>query len=376
MNSSEIDPASQKLISFFTSFISYFSIVIILFLVISYIGNQYIPGIGLMFFPMWLTLGKSFYKKSCLVSLFHNNEKPNELFTEVKLSNNSESEPETKYAYKLIKMGAYLHEVIGAILGEDIGNIFKSNKNRNKVSDVYVFLQNYDNDIFPWQKFVYILFGALQIFIGLITTLFGSFAYIFRDSHRYFFDIEKEYEKNPDYFIKKDDKILLVSGWTKFYLMISFIPFSIIDKITYGTLFLIGDEKKINPLISGEGNSGDTFKYVCFIIMIMIFIGTLQNTLTGGSAGITFGIIFGILIFLLFKIRIFNDEYQTDPLPNYNSLLKKYSLLIKPDANSAASNAANSAASNAANSVTRNAVNEKPLQKGLKNKINDLMKSK
>jgi len=360
MNSSEIDPASQKLISFFTSFISYFSIVIILFLVISYIGNQYIPGIGLMFFPMWLTLGKSFYKKSCLVSLFHN-ENPNELFTEVKLSNNSESEPETKYAYKLIKMGAYLHEVIGAILGEDIGNIFKSNKNRNKVSDVYVFLQNYNNDIFPWQKFVYILFGALQMFIGLITTLFGSFAYIFRDSHRYFFDIEKEYEKNPMYFTKKNEKILMVSGWTKFYLMLSFIPFSIIDKITYGTLFLIGDEKKINP---SEGNSGDTFKYICFIIMIMIFIGTLQNTLTGGAAGITFGIIFGILIFLLFKIRIFNDEYQSDPLPNYNSLLKKYSLLIKPDAISAV------------NSVANNAVNEKSLQKGLKNKINDLMKSK
>jgi hypothetical protein len=360
MNSSEIDPASQKLISFFTSFISYFSIVIILFLVISYIGNQYIPGIGLMFFPMWLTLGKSFYKKSCLVSLFHN-ENPNELFTEVKLSNNSESEPETKYAYKLIKMGAYLHEVIGAILGEDIGNIFKSNKNRNKVSDVYVFLQNYDNDIFPWQKFVYILFGALQIFIGLITTLFGSFAYIFRDSHRYFFDIEKEYKKNPDYFTEKDDKILMVSGWTKIYLMLSFIPFSIIDKITYGTLFLIGDEKNINPLISSEGNSGDTFKYICFITMIMIFIGTLQNTLTGGAAGITFGIIFGILIFLLFKIRIFNNEYQTDPLPNYNSLLKKYSLLIKPDIN----------APNAPN-VNKDKV-DRLLQKGLKNTINKLI---
>ena len=102
--------------------------------------------------------------------------------------------------------------------------------------------------------------------------------------------------------------------------------------------------------------------------MIMIFIGTLQNTLTGGAAGITLGIIFGILIFLLFKIRIFNDEYQSDPLPNYNSLLKKYSLLIKPDANSSATSAANN--------VANSGVNEKSLQKGLKNKINDLMKSK
>jgi hypothetical protein len=354
MNLSNIDPdpESKKLISFFTSFVSYFSIVIILFLLISYIGNQYIPGIGLMFFPMWLASGKSFHKKSCLVSLFHNYEKTNELFTEIKLSDDSEP----KLAYKLIKTGAYLHETIKPILGEDISDIFKSNKN-NIHDDVYVFLQKYDNDLRPWQKLVFVIFGALQMFIGSITTLFGSFAYIFRDSHRYFFDIEKEYEKNPDNFTKKDDKILIKSGWTKFYLMLSFIPFSIIDKITYGTLFLIGDEKKINPLISSEGNAGDTFKYICFIIMIMIFIGTLQNTLTGGAAGITFGIIFGILIFLLFKIRIFNDEYQTDPLSNYNSLLKKYSLLIKPDANSAASNA----------------VNEKSLQKGVKNTINKLI---
>lgn len=364
MNLSNIDPdpdpESKKLISFFTSFVSYFSIVIILFLLISYIGNQYIPGIGLMFFPMWLASGKSFYKKSCLVSLFHNYEKTNELFTEIKLPDDSEP----KLAYKLIKTGAYLHETIKPILGEDISKIFKSNNKNNISDDVYVFLQKYDNDLRPWQKLVFVIFGALQMFIGSITTLFGSFSYIFRDSHRYFFDIEKEYDKNPDNFTKKDDKILINSGWTKFYLMLSFIPFSIIDKITYGTLFLIGDEKEINPLISSEGNAGDTFKYICFIIMIMIFIGTLQNTLSGGAAGITFGIIFGIIIFILFKIRIFNDEYQTDPLSNYNSLLKKYSLLIKPDIN----------APNAPNvpNVNKDKV-DRLLQKGLKNKINKLI---
>lgn len=94
----------------------------------------------------------------------------------------------------------------------------------------------------------------------------------------------------------------------------------------------------------------------------MIFIGTLQNTLSGGAAGITFGIIFGIIIFILFKIRIFNDEYQTDPLSNYNSLLKKYSLLIKSDIN--APNVPNVPNVSNAPKVDR------LLQKGLKNTIN------
>ena len=68
---SDIDPKSQKLVSTITSFFTYFSIVIILFLILSYVGNQYIPGIGLMFLPMWITNSNGFYKKPCLGSLFH-----------------------------------------------------------------------------------------------------------------------------------------------------------------------------------------------------------------------------------------------------------------------------------------------------------------
>ena len=62
---SDIDPTSQKLVSTITSFFTYFSIVIILFLILSYVGNQYIPGIGLMFLPMWITNSNGFYKKPC-----------------------------------------------------------------------------------------------------------------------------------------------------------------------------------------------------------------------------------------------------------------------------------------------------------------------
>jgi hypothetical protein len=98
-NKSDIDPKSQKLVSTITSFFTYFSIVIILFLILSYVGNQYIPGIGLMFLPMFLPdpnpnfnlnnesttgiwksilnflkklkLWKYFYTKPYLASLFH-----------------------------------------------------------------------------------------------------------------------------------------------------------------------------------------------------------------------------------------------------------------------------------------------------------------
>ena len=70
---SDIDPTSQKLVSTITSFFTYFSIVIILFLILSYVGNQYIPGIGLMFLPMLLPNlnGKGFHTKPYLASLFH-----------------------------------------------------------------------------------------------------------------------------------------------------------------------------------------------------------------------------------------------------------------------------------------------------------------
>ena len=56
----------------------------------------------------------------------------------------------------------------------------------------------------------------------------------------------------------------------------------------------------------------------------MLFIGTLPSAFQGGSSGIAFGIIFGIIMYMIFAKRVYNEEYQKDPLPNMSSLLDKY----------------------------------------------------
>ena len=66
------------------------------------------------------------------------------------------------------------------------------------------------------------------------------------------------------------------------------------------------------------------FQYFFFIMLIMLFIGTLPSAFQGGSSGIAFGIIFGIIMYMIFAKRIYNEEYQTDPFPNMSSLLDKY----------------------------------------------------
>jgi hypothetical protein len=110
------------------------------------------------------------------------------------------------------------------------------------------------------------------------------------------------------------DKILIKSGWSKFAAAFGFAYFIPVDKLTYGTQFYITDRSSLV----------DRFQYFFFIMLIMLFIGTLPSAFQGGSSGIAFGIIFGIIMYMIFAKRIYNEEYQTDPFPNMSSLLDKY----------------------------------------------------
>jgi hypothetical protein len=312
----DIDPTSQKLVSTITSFFTYFSIVIILFLILSYVGNQYIPGIGLMFIPMLITNGRSFYKYPCLGSLFHKPSKDIDipLPSETKFITRDENGL-TKY--KLLEMGPSFYQAIGGILG-------KSLPEKPTINEVEIVLQDYDDDKNILQKYLLIIFGSLQMFIGSLMTLFSSVAYLFSGKHGMFFNMPFEREKNKnkkmfkslDESIRKtdSDKILIKSGWSKFAAAFGFAYFIPVDKLTYGTQFYITERSSFV----------DRFKYFIFILLIMIFIGTLPSTFQGGTSGITFGIIFGIIMYMLFAKRIYNEEYQKDPFPNMSSLLDKY----------------------------------------------------
>lgn len=311
---SDIDPKSQKLVSTITSFITYFSIVIILFLILSYVGNQYIPGIGLMFIPMLITNGEAFYIKPCLGSLFHKH---------------SDNLPKTNFIqdengikkYKLLEMGPSFYEAIGGIFSR---TLFET----PEINEVDIVLQDYEDKLNPFQKFILIIFGSLQMFIGSLMTLFSSVAYLFSGKHGLFFNTPFEREinkkKNESYQLfnslgesirKTDsDKILIKSGWSKFAAAFGFAYFIPVDKLTYGTQFYITERSSFIQ----------RFQYFFFIMLIMIFIGTLPSSFQGGTSGIAFGIIFAIIMYILFAKRIFNEQYQTEPFPNMTSLLDKY----------------------------------------------------
>ena len=318
-NKSDIDPKSQKLVSTITSFFTYFSIVIILFLILSYVGNQYIPGIGLMFLPMFLPNlnGKGFYTKPYLASLFH---KPS---VDIPESQFIIKENETGLKkYTLLEMGPSFYQAIGGFLGKTLPD----NPEINKVEIV---LQDYDDRLNPFQKFILIIFGSLQMFIGSLMTLFSSVAYLFSGKHGMFFNMP--FEKKINEFINErnkmfkelnkesistsgTDKILIKSGWSKFAAAFGFAYFIPVDKLTYGTQFYITDRSSLV----------NRFQYFVFIMLIMLFIGTLPSAFQGGTSGIAFGIIFGIIMYMLFAKRIYNEEYQTEPFPNMSSLLDKY----------------------------------------------------
>ena len=311
---SDIDPTSQKLVSTITSFFTYFSIVIILFLILSYVGNQYIPGIGLMFLPMFLPNlnGKGFYKKPYLASLFH---KPSVDIPESKFIIEEENTGLKKYT--LLEMGPSFYQAIGGFLGKTL----PANPEINKVEIV---LQDYDDSLNPLQKYLLIIFGSLQMFIGSLMTLFSSVAYLFSGKHGMFFNMPYEKEQNKDGRMFKNlsesilktesDKILIKSGWSKFAAAFGFAYFIPVDKLTYGTQFYITEKSTFLQ----------RFQYFFFIMLIMLFIGTLPSAFQGGSSGIAFGIIFGIIMYMIFAKRVYNEEYQKDPLPNMSSLLDKY----------------------------------------------------
>jgi hypothetical protein len=139
------------------------------------------------------------------------------------------------------------------------------------------------------------------------------------------FEKEKNKEKNEGSRMFKEldkesmsksgtDKILIKSGWSKFAAAFGFAYFIPVDKLTYGTQFYITEKSSFVQ----------RFQYFFFIMLIMLFIGTLPSSFQGGTSGIAFGIIFGIIMYTIFAKRVYNEEYQTDPFPNMSSLLDKY----------------------------------------------------
>jgi hypothetical protein len=283
------------------------------------LNNESTTGIwkSILNFLKKLKLWKYFYTKPYLASLFH---KPSDNIPESNFIIKEEKTGLKKY--RLLEMGPSFYQAIGGFLGKPLSE-------KPEINKVEIVLQDYDNRLNPFQKYILIIFGSLQMFIGSLMTLFSSVAYLFSGKHGMFFNMQFEKklnnnksennkmfkELNKASILKSgDDKILIKSGWSKFAAAFGFAYFIPVDKLTYGTQFYITERSSFI----------DRFQYFFFIMLIMLFIGTLPSSFQGGTSGITFGIIFGIIMYMIFAKRIYNEKYQKDPFPNMSSLLDKY----------------------------------------------------
>jgi len=319
---STLNKKTLKGILYINTFLKYFSIIIILFLLMSYISKKYIPGIGMNFFPMFIPIGKLFFSKLCLTSLFHPPLSPQELSQSNFFKQNNLSSPNSSKNipyYELINLGASLKNII-----QGITTTYPTTTQKNiETSKIYIVNYN-DPDHYWYQKLILIIFGAIQMIIGTATTLFGSFAYLFGSKHGYFLNLPKEKEilesKKEDEFVdvglsllKEDsDKIVIKSGFTKFSAFFNYLFFIPVDKLSYGTSYFIRNKQP--PFMN-------RLKYFFFITFIIIIISILSYSYQSTSISIGYAVISFLVLFILFATRILNMNYEGDGNPDDPSLL-------------------------------------------------------
>lgn len=305
----KMDEKSEKIINDISTVLRNFALIIIIFLLMSYIANKYIAGLGINFIPMFLPVGKSFYKYPVLTSLFHppltdEQKKNTDFFKTIKLESGNQSEVKTYY--ELLQMGGNFFNIIKGL----IGNVTSK---ETKIPMAKVFLGDYDK-MWWWQKMIVAIFGAIQIFVGTAMTLFSCFAYLFSGKHAFFFNMPKAVKDkkvptediSTSLFSQNSNKILIKSGLTKFAAFFDFTYFIPVDKLSYGSTYFIKEPSTF----------GDRFKYFFLICFVLLFIGLIRGKNLGG-----FFVIF--LIFILFGGWVLNPKHNPHPYCNYVSMLEK-----------------------------------------------------
>lgn len=322
-NDGEINEGTIKTAKIFGSILKYFSLTIILFLIMSYISNNYIAGIGMNFIPMFLPIGKTFSCKPALATIFHPDKLPedsNKFFKKMNLT--SGGCKETYTYYELVEMGGNFLQILKGVTG--LSALFNKG-NITEIDLTQVFLIDYDKSCW-YQKLVLVFFGAIQMLIGIASTLFSSLAYLFSGKHGFLLNMPHEkkilgdkksfpFEDIGISMMKtKTDQATLKSGWTKFAMFFNFINFIFVDKLTYGTRYFIEDK---------HSSFMDRFKYFFLIIFILVIVGELRNAYSDKVSGITWGVILIIILFVFFAKRVLNPLHAPNPFPNYEGLMKE-----------------------------------------------------
>jgi len=309
---------TQKVINGTIAVLKYFSLTVILFIIVSYISNKYIAGLGMNFFPMFIPVGKSFYSKPLLGSLFHkpltDEEKAqNKFFKKVELQS-GDQRAEVNY-YELLGLGGYFKDIVLGLFGGGPSG------NAAEIDYAQIYIVEYDK-VCWWHKLVIPIFGGIQMIIAIAMTLFSCFAYLFSSKHGLFLSApyEKKKQEEQQIFLfenkgismvdTKSNKPVFKSGWSKFSAFINYVNFVPVDKLTYGTKYFLEDH---------HSSFMERFKYFFFIIFIIVLISVMRSSINKSIGGIGVIIFVIILLFIIFYKGIFKNVLD-DPLANYQSL--------------------------------------------------------
>lgn len=317
----EMDDESKKLSKKFGSFLKYFSLTIIIFLIVSYISNNYIAGIGMNFIPLFLPIGKSFSNKPVLGTMFHPEKIPENSFFKTQLVDTKNGSTPVRY-YELLEMGGGFLGILKGVTG--LADLFnQSNVTETNLTPIYI--ADYTNSYW-YQKLLLVIFGVIQILIGSVTTLFSSFAYLFSGKHGYLLNVveeKKRMEKNKKYNFEdlgismmktKTDRPVLKSGLGKFALFFNFINFIFVDKLTYGTRYFLEDK---------HSSFMDRFKYFFFIVFVIFLLTQLRDSFSDSISAILWAVIIIIIVFILFATRILNPGCNPSAFANYEGLINE-----------------------------------------------------
>ena len=302
---------SKKIIAPFSSFLKTFSIVIILFLIMSHISNTYIPGLFMNYIPMFLPVGKLFCRNLKFVSIFHSpletyeNETSNNFFEKETIVANDSNKTEATY-YKLLSFGSSLLN----ILKGGFVNLELSPELYKDIPECKVYLLE-EKKLCWYHKLVVCIFGAIQMFIGPLLTFFGSFAYLFSGKAGYFLNAVKmkqkaKNEKGEELFNKENPyELLFKNSSSKFNTFFNYLNFLTVDKLSYGASYFLQKEP---TFLKKTG-------YFFLIVFIIVTYTQFKNTES----------IFW-LIPILIGIFIFYIKYNPEPFADFKAF-KNISIL-------------------------------------------------
>jgi len=301
---------SKKIIAPFSIFLKTFSIVIIIFLIMSHISNKYIPGLFMNYIPMFFPVGKLFCRNLKFVSIFHSpldeyiNNTSNKFFEKEKIVINESNETDATY-YKLLSFGSSLINILkGGFMNLELTpDLYKN------IPECKVYLLE-EQKLLWYQKIVVCIFGAIQMFIGPILSFFGAFAYLFSGKVGYFLNAVKmkqkaKNEQGEELFIgmnnqiKKENpyELLFKNSSSKFNTFFNYLNFIPVDKLSYGASYFL--QKNPTP------NKAWYFFLILFIIITYTQFKNSESV--------------GWLVPILIGIFIFYTIYSPEPFADFKA---------------------------------------------------------